>query len=268
MRSQAFEDSWAVVTGASSGLGRDFALQLAELGADVVLVARREDRLREVARAIEAQHRRRTRVVCADLSTDVGVEHLIQELDSERIVPLVLVNNAGFGYHGTFLSADWETERSMLDLDIVALVNLTRRIAAKMVDAGSGYILQVASIAAYQSSPSYASYAAAKSFVLNYGEAVAYELRGTGVSCTVLSPGVTATEFLGVAGVQMTPFHRTTMMTSEKVVRLGLRAMVRRRASIVPGLVNRLLVASNRLVPRAWIPAIVSWLMHGERVRR
>ncbi|TVQ24697.1 MAG: SDR family oxidoreductase [Spirochaetaceae bacterium] len=268
MRSKLVEGAWAVVTGASSGLGRDFALQLAAIGANVVLVARREERLRDVAAAIESRYGRRTLVVCADLSTDAGVEHLVQEIDRERITPLVLVNNAGFGYHGTFLSADWKTERSMLELDIVALVNLTRRVAAIMVDAGAGYILQVASIAAYQSSPSYASYAAAKSFVLNYGEAIAHELRGTGVSCTVLSPGVTSTEFLGVAGAKLTPFHRITMMTSEKVVRIGLRAMLRRRSAVVAGVANRFLVASNRLIPRAWVPAIVNWLMQGDRVRR
>jgi hypothetical protein len=132
----------------------------------------------------------------------------------------------------------------------------------------------VASIAGYQSSPSYASYGAAKSFVLHYGEAIAEELRGSGVSCTVLSPGVARTEFLDVAGQSMTSFHKLTIMESPQVVRVGLRAMFRHRLSVVPGFANKFGVWLNRLVPRRAVVWVVRRLMgfrggpYGERHQR
>lgn len=172
-------------------------------------------------------------------------------------VPLsTLVNNAGFGYFGDFIDLDWQKERQMLELDIITLVSLTKLFAKDMRERDFGYIMQIASTGAYQPSPLYASYAAAKAFVLSYGEAINYELRSTNVSCTVVSPGVTATEFLAVSGQERTFYHNMTMMTSAQVARIGVRKMLRRKSSIVTGLVNAIMAASTRLMPRYLAAAV------------
>ncbi len=247
---EALRGEWAVVTGASSGLGREFAVQLARLGMNVVAAARRTDRLEALKQEIEGGG---TRVmpVTVDLATDDGVRDLYRVVTEAGLEPVVLVNNAGFGLHGDFLAIDWERERSMLTLDIVSLVHLTRLFASDMAARGRGYIVQVASIAAYQSAPRYASYAAAKAFVLHYGGAVHHELRGSGVAVTVLSPGVTSTEFQEVADQEPTLYTRLAVMPADRVVRSGLRAMVRRRMTVVPGLFNKVSMAAVRLIPRS-----------------
>jgi len=147
----------------------------------------------------------------------------------------------------------------MLELDILTVVHLTKLIVPGMVDRGWGRVLQVASIGAYQPCPTYASYGAAKAFVRNFSEALHFELRGTGVTCTVVSPGATATEFMDVAGQGATLAHRLTMMTSASVGGIGVRGMLAGRASVVPGLVNKLAAFSIRLVPRR-IATWAAWL--------
>jgi short-subunit dehydrogenase len=241
---------WALVTGASSGLGADFGRQLAAQGCHVVLVARREDRLKQLAQEIEQRHGRQTRVVPMSLSTPDAPRDLHARLRAEGIAVDVLVNNAGFGLYGPFIEIPWEREREMLELDVVALVHLTKLFVRDMVERDFGYVLQVASIGAYQPSPSYASYSAAKSFVLSFGEALAYELSGTRVGVTVLSPGVTETEFLQVAGHERSLYQRLFMMKSPEVVRVGIRAMLRRKRSTVPGFGNAMMAWSTRFMPR------------------
>jgi short-subunit dehydrogenase len=242
---------WALVTGASSGLGIDFARELGARGANLVLVARREDRLREVGQEIAAAHGVAIEVVAIDLGTPQGPRELHRILTEERKLAIdVLVNNAGFGLYGSAVDLPWARERSMLELDILALVELTKLFAASMRSRGFGRILQISSIGAYQPTPTYASYSAAKAFVLSYGEALNFELRGTGVTCTVLSPGVTATEFLSVSGQKPTLYQRLVMMTSAAVARAGVRAMLAGRRSLVPGFVNALSAWSMRFMPR------------------
>ncbi|MHB8425005.1 MAG: SDR family NAD(P)-dependent oxidoreductase [Gammaproteobacteria bacterium] len=154
----------------------------------------------------------------------------------------MLVNNAGFGIYGGHAAIPWEQEQRMLKRD-------------------TGYILQISSTGAYQPSPTYAAYGAAKSFVLNFGEALNYELRNTRVSCTVLSLGVTATEFLRVSGQTPTPYQRLFMMQSAEVVRIGLKAMLRRKPSVVAGRLNALRAWSTRLLPRHGSAAVAHRLM-------
>ncbi len=251
---------WALVTGASSGLGVDFARELARRGADIVLVARRIEplqRLSEELRALGVQ----VRVMPTDLGDVDAREQLQRELDAAAIAIDILVNNAGFGLYGDFLRTDWARTEQMLQLDVVALTHLTRLFLPGMVQRRQGYVLQVASIGAFQPSPTYAAYAAAKSYVLNFGVALNDELRGSGVSCTVVSPGVTATEFLKVAGQKRNWFHNATMMTSADVAAIGVRAMLKRRASVVTGWLNTLMALSTRLTPLTWMAAISRWAM-------
>jgi hypothetical protein len=258
---QEFKDRWALVTGASSGLGADFARQLAAAGAHVVLVARREDRLRELARELESAHRVQTRVVAMDLGDPSAPEKLHGQLAAAGLEIDVLVNNAGFGLHGPFLDIPWEREAEMLQLDIVALTHLCKLFLREMVARDRGWLLNVASIGAYQPSPTYASYSAAKAYVLSLSEALSYELRRTKVKVTAVSPGVTRTEFLSVSGQTPTFYQRKMMMESPDVVRVALRALARGKPSVIPGAGNALAAFSLRFTPRRAMAAIASWAM-------
>lgn len=251
----------ALITGASSGLGAEFARQLAARGCNLILVARREDRLHAVREEILANHRINVHLLPADLGAADAAQKLHDRVLAENLPVDILINNAGFGVFGEHLGIPWEREQQMLMLDIVALMQLTKLFAKRMQSGSGGYILQVSSIGGFQPSPGYAAYGAAKSFVLNFGEAFSYELRGSNTSCTVLSPGVTATEFLDVAGQKPTLYQRLLMMQSRDVVRIGLNAMFKRKPSVVAGYLNALTVWSNRLLPRRWSAAVAHRLM-------
>jgi short-subunit dehydrogenase len=261
MESSIIKGKVALVTGASSGLGVDFADELARGGCNLVLVARREEQLRAVQERIVAAHGVMVEVLPADLSRPEAPQALYDELQRRGISVDVLVNNAGFGVYGNFADVPWEREQSMLMVDILAVTHLTKLFLPGMLQRDFGFILMVASVGAYQPSPTYASYSAAKSYVLSLGEALNYELRKTGVSCTVVSPGVAATEFLSTAGQKPTLYQRTMMMQSADVARIGIRSMLQRRPSVVTGLANSLLAFSNRLVPRRWSVAMTNWFM-------
>lgn len=251
----------ALVTGASSGLGVDFARELASRGADLILVARREDRLLNLASQLKETHGIEVDVRAKDLGTPSAPLELFDDLTAAKLDVDILINNAGFGIHGSFVDTPWDRELQMLQLDVLTLVHLTKLFVKGMVERGYGRILQIASIGAYQPLPTYAAYGAAKSFVLNHGVAINDELRNTGVSCTVLSPGVTATEFFDVAGQSATFYHRMVMMESHVVARIGIEAMLRQRASIVPGFINTVSTMLVGLFPRSWSARIAGLLM-------
>jgi len=241
----------ALVTGASSGLGVDFAAELARHGADLVLVARREKQLQQVAVRLSSESGIDARWIALDLAKDDAPARLYNQLHEEDIQVDILVNNAGFGLYGSFLEIPWEREREMLQVDIIALTHLTKLFAQAMVARQQGYILQVSSIGAFQPSPTYASYSAAKSYVQYFSEALDYELRNSGVSVTTISPGIVATEFLKVSGQTPTLYQRMMVMQSQDVARIGIRAMLNRRTAVIPGFLN--LVFSwfaGRLIPR------------------
>jgi len=240
----------ALVTGASSGMGVDFATILAERGCNLVLVARREDRLRELADELTRRHDIQADIVAMSLSALGAPQQLYDELQARSLQIDVLINNAGFGSFGPFVETPWERDEQMLLLDIVALTHLTKLFLRDMVARRSGYVLQVGSIGAFQPSPSYAAYAAAKAYVLSFGEAVNYELRGSGVKMSVLSPGVTETEFFDVAGQQRSLFQRLSIMESRPVAEIGIEAMLRGKPSQVAGWMNAITAWSFRFVPR------------------
>jgi short-subunit dehydrogenase len=259
------EGKLGLVTGASSGLGVEFARILAERGCHLVLVARREDRLQAIAEELRGQHDVEVHVIPVDLSKTDSARELYDRTRELGLQVDVLVNNAGFGIFGDFVGIPWEREREMLELDILTLVHLTKLFLKDMVARGHGYVLQVASIGAYQPSPSYATYSAAKSFVLHFGEAIRYELRGTGVKVSVVSPGVTATEFLEVTGQKPNLYQRLVRMRSRSVAEMGIRAMLKGKPSKVTGRMNFLSVLSLRLLPRRAMTAAAGILMKGER---
>ncbi|MBN2737615.1 MAG: SDR family oxidoreductase [Spirochaetales bacterium] len=241
---------WALVTGASSGLGSDFARILASMGAHLVISARREELLNLLKSEIQKQYQIEVLVIPMDLSIEDAPVRIFQFLKSKKIELDILINNAGFAVFGDFADLSWEKESQMLRLDILALVNMTKLFLKSGSYNKKRYILQLASIAAFQPSPMYASYSAAKSFVLNFSLAIRNELRKTSISCTALCPGVTRTEFFDVAEQKVTFFQRITMMDSQAVARAGIKAMLKRRSLIVPGIMNKIMALLTRFVSR------------------
>ncbi len=236
----------------------DFARELASHGARLVLVARREDLLKQVQAEIKQTHGVEVTLVAMDLSTADAPKKLYDQLKQQNIVVDVLVNNAGFGTYGLELDTPWEKTQQMLMLNMLTLTYMTKLFARDMVKRGNGYILQVASVGAYQPSPLYAAYSATKSYVRSFSQALNYELRDTGVSCTVLSPGVTATEFLKVSGQKLLWAHKATMMTAAEVAHSGIRAMLNRRYSLVPGWINWIATLITFVTPD-WVNATLAY---------
>lgn len=241
---------WALVTGASSGFGVDFAHLLAARGANLVLASRSVEPMERLAVELQGRHGIHTQVIGIDLARPgVGIE-LRDRLASAGIAIDILINNAGYGVYGDFLSQPVERTLDMMQLNMLSLTELTHAFAEGMAARGSGKILLVASIGGYQATPTYAAYSASKAYVLLFGEALHEELKGRGVTVTVLSPGITATRFLDVSGQKATLYQRLVMMQSRPVARLGLKALYSGRASIVPGWLNAVTAWSNRLMPR------------------
>lgn len=246
---------WALVTGASSGIGAEFARLLAGRGYAVVLSARREERLRDLASEIESRHGVRTLVVACDLSQPGAAAMLAEEVSRHGIAVEILVNNAGFGHWGKFAENSWERELEMIELNMRALVELTKRFLPGMVERGRGRVLNVASTAAFQPGPFMAVYFATKAFVLSFSEAINEELKGTGVNVTTLCPGPTKSEFFDAAKVASKGLTERSMPSSREVAEFGLAAMFAGKRTVVHGFANRLLTVLGKLAPRGAVIA-------------
>ena len=261
MSNEILRGKTALVTGASSGMGADFARQLAAQGCKMILVARRAEKLQALRIELFERHSVEAVTVAMDLSEADAPRKLYDQLKAQGLAVDVLINNAGYAQYGEFVRVDWERCRAMLELDVVSLTHLTRLFAADMAERKSGFVLLVASTGAFQPTPLYAAYAAAKSYVLYFGEALHYELRPNGVNLTVLCPGVTRTEFFDVAGQEMTPFQRLTAMNSADVARIGLRALFRKRSCVVAGPANAVIAALGPLFPRQFMAGMAARMM-------
>jgi len=256
---------WALVTGASSGIGRDFARELARRGAHVVLVARRAKRLEEVAAEIRAEFSVEAEVEVADLHAPDAATALQSRLVARGRSIDVLVNNAGFAMHGNFLEQDPARVREMIALNVTALTEMTRVFAQDMAAREGGHVVQVASIAGLTPLPSYAVYSGTKAYVVNFSESIAWELKEHDVAITLVLPGTTWTEFFEVAGGEAsTPYNRMVGMKSEDVARIGVDAMLRRRSSVITGWRNWWTMNLSSVVPRhlrAWF----TWKLQSRR---
>lgn len=238
----------ALVTGASAGIGEAFARALAGQHYDLVLVARRHDRLEALAKELAERHRVNAVALVADLAEDAELERVIAAVAGDP--PDLLVNNAGFGTVGRFAELEVERELEEIRLNVLALVRLTRAALPGMLDRGRGAIVNVSSLAGESPGPFNATYAATKAYVTSFSESLHEELRGSGVCVQALLPGFTRTEFQEVAGVDPAIVPSIAWMSPAQVVAASLAALEQGSAVCIPGAGNKLLGALSGLAPR------------------
>ncbi len=250
----------ALITGASSGIGRELAFLLAEEGYDLVLIARRPALLDDLRTAIEASFKVSVYALSKDLSLVSSSEDILKDLTGRNIFPEILINNAGFGLYGEFIETEWAKEKMMIDLNVSALVHLTKLFLPGMISNRSGRIMNVASTAAFQPGPNMAVYFASKAFVLSFSEAIAEELSGSGVTVTALCPGPTSSEFSEVASMKNSNLFKGNIPTAREVALFGFKAMMKGQRVAIHGTGNTIMVNAVRFTPRRLVTRIVKYL--------
>ena len=255
----------ALVTGASGGIGAELARELARRGHDLVLAARSLEPMQRLAEELRNAGAAAT-VIAADLSKPGAAATLAHEVATRALLVDVLVNNAGLGGAGRFDRIDPGRVSEMLQVNMVALTELTRLLLPQMIARGRGRIMFIASIAGFQPGPHMAVYCATKAYVLSLGEALSYELRGTGVSVTVLCPGATATNFFAVAGADHSRLasRMRQMMGPADVARRGVTGLAAGRRVVITGALNRVLALAGRFAPHRITLPVADMLMSGE----
>jgi hypothetical protein len=249
---KAFADQWALVTGASSGIGAEFARQLAARGMHLVLTARREQLLTQLAAELHQAHGTKTEIIIADLSNPAEPPRLLQEIEKRGVAIELLVNNAGFGYVSPLETVDVDHVLDMIRLNVSALTELTLRVLPKMVERGHGGIINISSVAGFQPVGYMGPYAASKAYVLHFSEAMWGEVRDRGVTVTTLCPGSTRTDFFNISGAPNF-LERHSSQDSRQVVRAGLKAFEKRRSYVVSGWKNYILSLLVRIATRATV---------------
>jgi len=253
---------WALVTGASEGLGREFAILAAKSGFDVILTARQADKLHKLSQELQRAYHVAVLVLPADLTDPEAVEQLWLDASAGREIG-ILINNAGLGHNGDFSdAAGWPREAATISVNIVAATILMKRAVVHMKQHGSGRILNVASLAGFMPGPQMAVYHASKAYLLSLTEAVATELRGTGLSATALCPGPVATRFFASGAMeQANLLTRLPMPGAEAVAKAGWAGLEKGRRIVVPGAMNKVLAFMVRLMPRAGLGWITGQLL-------
>ncbi|MGH7179308.1 MAG: SDR family NAD(P)-dependent oxidoreductase [Tepidisphaeraceae bacterium] len=248
----------ALITGASAGIGRDLATIMAGRGHDLILAARDLARLEALASELRQRNSIRIEVIASDLSEPAAPQRLYDQIAVKNLPIEILINNAGRGTHGPFHESDVAAQLAMLQLNIVALTHLARLFLPAMVARKSGRIMNVASTAAFQPGPLMSVYYASKAYVLSFSEAVAEELKHTGVTVTALCPGPTLTEFQKRAGIENSRLFERGAMDSFSVALKGYDGMMCGRRVVIPGLSNRLLANAVKFAPRRAVTAVVN----------
>ncbi|GAA4010819.1 SDR family oxidoreductase [Deinococcus rubellus] len=251
----------ALVTGASSGLGEEMARLLAQRRIDLLLVARREDRLRALADELTAKYGIRAQVMALDLADPGAAAELARESEYRQLQIDFLINNAGFATYGDFADSDLGSQLDLLQVNITALTELTHRFLPGMLARGRGRVLNVASTAAFMPGPLMATYSASKAYVLSFSEALSEEVRGSGVYVTALCPGPVETGFQERANLQGSRLFsgpaQLTLLSAPEVARQGIEAMLRGDAVHVAGGLNKLQTLLPRLLPRSFMPRLI-----------
>ena len=249
-----------LITGASAGIGRETAYVFAEQGYDLVLAARRLERLEEVKKDIEGRLDAQVSVFAADLSKPDSAEALHEAIVKQGLSVDILINNAGFGTSGNFVDIDLERESDMLMLNMVTLTKLTKLFARDMAARKNGHIVNIASTASFQPIPGFACYAATKAYVLSFSEALGFELRSDKVRVTAICPGATKSEFAKSAGMEeASMFDRAP--NSRQLGEFIYRSTMRGRAVAIHGLKNSIMARVGGLMPRKIVMAVASKLM-------
>lgn len=251
----------ALVTGASSGIGVEFARELARRGYDLVVTARRLERLTQVQQEIQATHGGQVTPIASDLGAPDGADRLFEEVQRAGLNVRLLVNNAGVGKFGPFLEQAPEELLEMIQVNLTSLTTLTRRFAQAMRDQGGGYILNNASYSALQPVPYYATYSSTKAYVLALSHTIRYDLRRCNVHVSVVCPGFFRSEFFDKARQQPSLLVRWMMLDGAYVARAGIRGLLRKKAVIVPGLGYKFFALSARLMPRTMATALGQYVV-------
>ncbi len=254
-------NGYCLITGASSGIGYELAKLFARDGHDLVLVARRLEKLKQLASALESEFKVKTLILARDLSVAGAAEEIYDTIKKRGISINCLVNNAGFLVYGEFSRNAWEDELRMLQVNLTALLHLTKLFLPEMVGNKYGMIMNLGSIGSFSPGPLNALYCATKSFVLSFSEALGEELRGSGVSVTALCPGGTKTEFAERADIGRTFIHTFGVLSARKVAAIGYQALMSGKRVCVPGLLNRMIVFLIRFSPRGLVAKMSKWMM-------
>jgi uncharacterized protein len=248
----------ALITGASSGIGYELTKLLAGDRCNLVLVARSESKLQEIASELTEQFGISVKVIAKDLAVPTSPEEIWQELQKTGIAIDILVNNAGFATYGLFAETELQPELNMMQVNMVTLTHLTKLLLPGMLERKTGKILNIASTAAFQPGPLMAVYYATKAYVLSFSEALANELQGTGVTVTVLCPGPTASGFQARASMENSKLVKNkAIMDAQEVAAIGYRALNNNQTVIIPGWKNKFLALTVRFTPRNLITKIV-----------
>jgi len=250
-----------LITGASSGIGKETAFEYARNGYNLILVARRKDNLETIKKEIEATHKKKVDIISLDLSNLKSAEELFQEIKDKKLQVDVLINNAGFGIYGDLLTNDTEKLADMLVLNMITLSKLTQLFAQEMVKNGGGHIINIASTAAFQPVPGLAAYAATKAYVMNFSDAITFELKDKNVKVTTISPGATQSEFGATAGFGEDATFFNKMPTSKDLAQFIYQSMIKNKTNAIHGIKNSFLAFSNRFSPRKMTTKIASLMM-------
>jgi hypothetical protein len=262
---KAYAGKWALVTGASAGIGEALAVELAAAGANLILTARRTERLEALSSRLKAEHRIQTMVIPGDLADPAAPQSLYDATEGKGIAVDVLINNAGFGYYGEFIRGDLSFQRTMVDVNCAAVVDITHLFLPRMIARRRGDIMIVASTAAYQPVAYMATYAATKVFDRYFAEALAEEVGRHGVRVSALCPGPTESEFGQVAGARSDESRK--YQSAAEVARLGLEGMAKGKTWVIPYAGGRIQVFMQRFVPRRMVTGAAERMFRPDSVK-
>ncbi len=250
---QLKSQGWSLVTGASSGLGAEFARQLAAKGYNLILVARREEKLREGAERLRQQYGVETRVYPFDLSESAAPDALMARVNAEGLTLKVAVNDAGIDVTGRFITQEWDRLKSLINLNVMATAALTKHFARHMQANGGGTLINMSSLGGFFPIPYHAVYGGSKAFILSLTEAIAYEMRDSNVTFTTACPGLVQTQMFVAAGMRQRRWRELAYYHQpEAVVRAVLRAAFSGKPHRIPGLFNKIMALIGRITPRAF----------------